>query len=99
MAGEKQAEVLRALAPISYLTQKDSKNEQKLQASRDPINFPPETALLLLSDDLKLYPSLSYPSLLTEHGAETSRSQETSRQCLVQVGEAVLSRRAAVLHG
>lgn len=90
--GGKQAEVLRALAAISQLTQKDSKNEQKLQASRDPVNFVSETTLLLLSDELNLCPSLSYLLLLNE-GGETSRSQGTSRQCctsahLVQVDEA-----------
>lgn len=57
--GEKQAEVLRAMAATSQLTQKESKNEQKLQASRHPVNFAPETALLLLSDDLKLCPSFA----------------------------------------
>lgn len=59
--GRKQAEVLRALAAISQLTQKDTKNEQKHQASRDTVNFVPETALLLLSDDLKPSPA-SLPS-------------------------------------
>lgn len=87
----KQAEALRALAAISHLTQKDPKNKLKFQASRDPVNSAPETALLLLSDDRKLCPSLF--SLLIEHEATTSRSQGNSRQCLahlVQVGDAVL---------
>lgn len=77
-----------ALAATSQFTQKDSKNEQKLPASRHPVNFAPETALLLLSDDLKLCPSLSpYPSLSTVHGAETSRSQGDSRQCLAHLAQ------------
>lgn len=57
--GRKQSEALRPLTAISQLTQKDSKTEQKLQASRDPVNFAPETALLLLSDNLKFCSSFS----------------------------------------
>lgn len=89
--GRKQAEALRTLAAISQLIQKDSQNELKFQASRDPANFASKTALLLLSDDLKLCPSLS--SLLTEHEAKSSRRQGNSRQCLahlVQMGDTVL---------
>lgn len=53
-----------------------------LQASKDTITFAPETALLLLSDDLKLCPILSYPSLLTEHEAETAGAKGTGGSAL-----------------
>lgn len=66
MAGEKAGRGAQGSgsyqpADSCVLTQKDTKNEQKHQASRDTVNFVPETALLLLSDDLKPSPA-SLPS-------------------------------------